>query len=138
MPHFDSSIFDLAPIPMWLEDFSEVKLQFDQWRADGVEDLVSFLQADMQRIVASTHKIKIIKVNQKVLERMKFLSLKNAINVINDNGKAGKLSFLINKGYKIPDGYIINSKNIDKINKKDIDFIRKKIRRRNSNSIYSI
>lgn len=69
----------------------------------------------------------IIKVNQKVLERMKFLSLKNAINVINDNGKAGKLSFLINKGYKIPDGYIINSKNIDKINKKDIDFIRKKL-----------
>ena len=68
MPHFDSSIFDLAPIPMWLEDFSEVKLQFDQWRADGVEDLVSFLQADMQRIVASTHKIKIIKVNQKTLE----------------------------------------------------------------------
>ena len=68
MPHFDSSIFDLAPIPMWLEDFSEVKLQFDQWRADGVEDLVSFLQADMQRVVASTHKIKIIKVNQKTLE----------------------------------------------------------------------
>lgn len=53
---------------MWLEDFSEIKLQFDQWRADGVEDLVSFLQADMQRIVASTHKIKIIKVNQKTLE----------------------------------------------------------------------
>ncbi len=53
---------------MWLEDFSEVKLQFDQWRADGVEDLVSFLQADMQRVVASTHKIKIIKVNQKTLE----------------------------------------------------------------------
>ena len=68
MPHFDSSIFDLAPIPMWLEDFSEVKQQFDAWRAQGVEDIVSFLQEDLQRVVESTQKIKVLKVNQKTLE----------------------------------------------------------------------
>ncbi|WP_228268773.1 hypothetical protein, partial [Acinetobacter ursingii] len=33
MQTLDSSIFDLAPIPMWLEDYSDIKIQFDAWRA---------------------------------------------------------------------------------------------------------
>lgn len=31
MELLDSSIFELASIAMWLEDFSEVKKQFDLW-----------------------------------------------------------------------------------------------------------
>lgn len=63
----------------------------------------------------------------KILKEKKFLSLKNAISIIGNNGKAGKLSFFINKRYNIPDGYIINSKNFNKINNKDIHFIKNKL-----------
>lgn len=38
---FSSTIFDLAPVAMWLEDFSGVKEQFEFWRAEGVTDLRS-------------------------------------------------------------------------------------------------
>ena len=33
---FQDQFFDLAPIAMWLEDFSGVHAQFEAWRAEGV------------------------------------------------------------------------------------------------------
>lgn len=65
METLDSSIFDLTPIPMWIEDFSEVKQLFDLWRNQGVENLYEFLSQNENLIVECAHKIKIIKVNQK-------------------------------------------------------------------------
>jgi hypothetical protein len=58
MQTLDSSIFDLAPIPMWLEDYSDIKIQFDAWRAQGVEDLHAFLSEDLDRVRQCAHKIK--------------------------------------------------------------------------------
>ncbi len=68
MQTLDSSIFDLAPIPMWLEDYSDIKIQFDAWRAQGVEDLHAFLSEDLDRVRQCAHKIKIISVNQQTLD----------------------------------------------------------------------
>lgn len=64
----DTDIFELAPIAMWIEDFSGVKAQFDAWRRDGVEDLRSFLMADRSRVAECSSKIGILKVNAKTLE----------------------------------------------------------------------
>ena len=64
----ESSIFDLSPIPMWLEDFSEVKKQFDLWRDEGVSNFKEFLEEDLARVTLCAHKIKILKVNYKTLE----------------------------------------------------------------------
>lgn len=64
----DSNIFELAPIAMWIEDFSAVKAQFDAWRAGGVIDLRSFLQQDVSRVAECSAKIRILKVNRKTLE----------------------------------------------------------------------
>ena len=38
MPPSDdhSSMFDLAPVSLWLEDWSGLKALFDRWRAEGV------------------------------------------------------------------------------------------------------
>ena len=68
MEILDSSIFDLSPIPMWLEDFSEIHKIFNQWRSEGVEDLRSYLMEDFERVTYCAHQIKILKVNQKTLE----------------------------------------------------------------------
>jgi hypothetical protein len=68
METLDSSIFDLTPIPMWIEDFSEVKQQFDLWRKQGIENLHEFLNLNKHLVIECAHKIKIIRVNQKTLE----------------------------------------------------------------------
>ena len=35
----DAGIFDLAPVPLWLEDYSGVKALLDGWRRAGVTSL---------------------------------------------------------------------------------------------------
>ena len=68
MEIFESSIFDLSPIPMWLEDYSEVKQQFDIWKKQGVQDLGQFLKQDQSHVTLCSRKIKILQVNRKTLE----------------------------------------------------------------------
>lgn len=60
--------FDLAPIAMWLEDFSAVQAQFAAWRAAGISDIRAHLAADPARVLACAHSIKVIAVNSKTLE----------------------------------------------------------------------
>lgn len=64
----DSDIFNLAPIAMWIEDFSGVKALFDEWRAEGVIDIKAFLQEDRNRVAACSAQIRILSVNIKTLE----------------------------------------------------------------------
>lgn len=66
--HDAGSAFLLAPISMWIEDFSGIKALFDRWRAEGVEDLRSFLMEDLSRVAASSASIKVLQVNAKTLE----------------------------------------------------------------------
>ncbi len=68
MEILDSPFFELSPIAMWLEDYSEIKKQFDIWREQGVQDLFSFLLEDESRILECARKIKLLKVNSKTLE----------------------------------------------------------------------
>ena len=42
-------MFDLAPVSLWLEDYSGLKTLFDCWRADGVTDLATFLREEIGR-----------------------------------------------------------------------------------------
>ncbi len=64
----DTNIFNLAPVAMWIEDFSDVKSQFDIWRSQGVEDIRAFLLEDLSRVAACSQKIRVIKVNARTLE----------------------------------------------------------------------
>jgi diguanylate cyclase (GGDEF)-like protein len=64
----EQQFFNLAPIAMWLEDFSGVHAQFAEWRALGVTDIRAFLAEDPARVFACAHRIKIITVNAKTLE----------------------------------------------------------------------
>ena len=68
MKTFDATVFDLAPVAMWIEDFSAVKQQFDLWRAEGVEDIRAFLKEDLSRVAACSQKIRVLQVNSKTLE----------------------------------------------------------------------
>lgn len=64
----NSSIFELAPVAMWLEDFSDVRALFKQWRSEGVTDLRSYLKEDLARVAMCSQRIRVLAVNQKTLE----------------------------------------------------------------------
>ncbi|NGO63431.1 GGDEF domain-containing protein [Rhizobium daejeonense] len=65
---FDSDIFNLAPIAMWIEDFSEVKALFDIWRAQGVTDIKAFLREEVSRVSECSRRIRVLDVNRKTLD----------------------------------------------------------------------
>jgi diguanylate cyclase (GGDEF)-like protein len=71
----DGEMFDLAPVSLWLEDYSGLKRLLDQWRWEGVTDLRAHLHADTRRIQACSEQIRILKVNHKTLTLFEAASL---------------------------------------------------------------
>ena len=63
----DAEMFDLAPVSLWLEDYSALKALFEEWRAAGVSDLRAYLRSDPARVKACSECIRVIKVNRKTL-----------------------------------------------------------------------
>jgi diguanylate cyclase (GGDEF)-like protein len=66
-PDDGAKMFDLAPVSLWIEDYSAVKALFEQWRAEGIGDIKAFLSADPGRVRQCSERIRIIKVNRKTL-----------------------------------------------------------------------
>nr|WP_293289487.1 sensor domain-containing diguanylate cyclase [Oricola sp.] len=64
----EQQVFDLAPVAMWIEDFSGVKALFDRWRAEGVEDIRAYLTEDLSRAAACSAAIRVLQVNRRTLE----------------------------------------------------------------------
>ena len=60
-------MFELAPVPLWLEDYSGILALFEGWRAEGVLDLRAFLNADPGRIAQCSGAIRILAVNARTL-----------------------------------------------------------------------
>src|SRR4051812_28532246 len=63
----DAEMFELAPVSLWLEDYSGVKPLFDSWRAAGATSLLEFLLAGPARVKQCADELKIIKVNPATL-----------------------------------------------------------------------
>ncbi|WP_428527085.1 diguanylate cyclase domain-containing protein [Pseudorhodoplanes sp.] len=63
----DAEMFELAPVSLWLEDYSALKTLFQRWRAEGVTDLRAHFEADPARVKQCSGCIRLIKVNRKTL-----------------------------------------------------------------------
>ncbi|QRM31009.1 sensor domain-containing diguanylate cyclase [Microvirga sp. VF16] len=63
----DAEMFELAPVSLWLEDYSGLKALFERWRAEGVTSLRDYLLEDTTRVEACSSLIRVIKVNRKTL-----------------------------------------------------------------------
>lgn len=61
-------MFDLAPVSLWLQDFSGVRALFESWRAQGVTDVRAHLLAQPQAQRAYGQAIRILRVNRRTLE----------------------------------------------------------------------
>ncbi len=62
-----ATMFDLAPVSLWLEDYSELRALFAEWRQRGVADLRAWLRQDPTRVAACSRCIRIVKVNRRTL-----------------------------------------------------------------------
>jgi diguanylate cyclase (GGDEF)-like protein len=63
----DSDMFEIAPVSLWLEDYSELKSLLDEWRGAGVTDLRAYLKQDPSRVKACVGRIRVLKVNRQTL-----------------------------------------------------------------------
>ena len=61
-------LFEVAPVSLWLEDYSELKLTLDAWRAAGVSDIRKHLREHPEEAGACAARIRILEVNRKTLE----------------------------------------------------------------------
>jgi diguanylate cyclase (GGDEF)-like protein/PAS domain S-box-containing protein len=66
-PDSDNELFDLAPVSLWIEDYSGVRALFQEWRAENVTDIKAFLAANPGRVRRCSERIRILKVNPKTL-----------------------------------------------------------------------
>src|SRR6202051_4834768 len=66
-PEAVAEMFDLAPVSLWIEDYSAVRALFEQWRAEGVGDIEAFLAADPDRVRQCSKRIRMLEVNRKTL-----------------------------------------------------------------------
>lgn len=63
----DIEMFELAPVSLWLEDYSGLKNLFARWRSEGVTDLRAWLLEDISRVHTCSQQIRVIKVNRQTL-----------------------------------------------------------------------
>jgi len=57
-------LFDLSPVSLWEEDFSEIKALIEGWRAAGNADLQSYLTDHPEKIDELLDRVKILDINQ--------------------------------------------------------------------------
>ena len=62
------AMFDLAPVSLWLEDYSALHALFAAWRRAGVRDLRTYLHADHARVAECSRCLKVVAVNRRTLE----------------------------------------------------------------------
>ncbi len=63
----DAMMFEVAPVSLWLEDYSAIRALFDAWRAAGIRDLRAYLAEDPARVRACAAGMRVLRVNRRTL-----------------------------------------------------------------------
>ena len=61
------ALFDLSPVSLWVEDFSEVKDMLDDVRAQGITDFRTFVDVHPEFVISCMERIRVIDVNRQTL-----------------------------------------------------------------------
>ncbi|WP_284614566.1 GGDEF domain-containing protein [Aquabacterium humicola] len=62
-----ADMFELAPVSLWLEDYSELQALFVQWRDQGITDLRAHLHAHPSLLDDCKRRLKVLRVNRRTL-----------------------------------------------------------------------
>ena len=61
------ALFELSPVSLWVEDFSEVKDMLDDVRAQGITDFRTFVDVHPEFVLSCMERIRVIDVNRQTL-----------------------------------------------------------------------
>ena len=64
----DADIFNLAPVSLWLQDYSGLVDLFERWRAAGVRSLSAYFAESIDRVQECVSTVRVIKVNQQTVK----------------------------------------------------------------------
>ena len=78
-PDASAKVFELAPVSLWLEDYSGVKALFDTWRRAGVTSLRDHLTGHPERVKECASRIRVLQVNHKTLSLFGAASLDHLV-----------------------------------------------------------
>ncbi|HZH50936.1 MAG TPA: sensor domain-containing diguanylate cyclase [Microvirga sp.] len=62
-----AEMFELAPVSLWLEDYSGVRQLMEEWRRAGVADLREHLTKNPELVAACSACIRVVRVNRRTL-----------------------------------------------------------------------
>ncbi len=62
------TLFEESPIPIWEEDFSEIKLHIEFLKNQGISNIGSYFEENPSEIESCFNKLKVINVNQAAVE----------------------------------------------------------------------
>lgn len=62
------AMFELAPVSLWLEDYSGVRALFDEWRNEGVTSLRDHVRGHPERVAECSRRIRVLRVNRRTLD----------------------------------------------------------------------
>ena len=62
------SLFEDAAVPIWLEDFSELKIRFDELKKAGIKDFKKYFDKNPKEVEELAGMVKVLDVNRKSLE----------------------------------------------------------------------
>ena len=60
-------LFDLSPVSLWVEDFSDVKALLDEVRDQGITDFRTFVDVHPEFVASCMERIRVIDVNRQTL-----------------------------------------------------------------------
>jgi diguanylate cyclase (GGDEF)-like protein/PAS domain S-box-containing protein len=63
-----ADLFELAPVSLWIEDYSALKNLFNRWRAEGVRDLRAHLRDSPALIAECARQLVVLRVNRQTLK----------------------------------------------------------------------
>ncbi len=73
------TLFQLAPVSLWLEDFSAVRAHFERLRTEGVTDLRAYLRANPDEVAHCSSLIRVIAVNRRTLDLFRAADLADLV-----------------------------------------------------------
>ena len=74
------AMFDVTPVSLWLEDYTDMKALFDRWRAEGISDIRALFRAEPWRVKECAAAIKVLEVNAKTHQLFGSESLEHLVD----------------------------------------------------------
>lgn len=102
--HDDAEMFELAPISLWLEDYTGLKALFDSWRQHGVTSLREFLREQPDKIQECSERIRVLKVNKRTLALYEADSLEHLVANLGKVFRADMLKTFVDELCQLWDG----------------------------------